>query len=99
VSDGTRTWVLAYDVADDRRRARMAKFLEARGQRVQESVFEVLASADELDALLRAATEGERFDAAVDSVRAWPLCAACQPMARVVGVGPAVSAPGKPIVL
>ena len=99
MSGEARTWVVSYDVGDDRRRARLARFMEARGQRVQESVFEVLASVEGLDALLREATRGERFDAAVDSVRAWPLCAACQPMARVVGVGPPVNVPGRPIVL
>lgn len=94
-----RTWVISYDVADDRRRARLSKLLESRGQRVQESVFEVLTSTDGLDALLEEVMQAERFDASVDSVRAWPLCAACQPLARVLGAGPPVSVPGRPIVL
>lgn len=36
-----RTYVvIAYDIPDDRRRARLARFLEGYGERVQKSVFE-----------------------------------------------------------
>lgn len=99
MSPEPRTWVLSFDVADDRRRARLARLLESRGQRVQESVFEVLATLEGFDALLREVTRAECFDGSVDGVRAWPLCAACQPLARVLGAGPPLSVPGRPIVL
>lgn len=93
------TWVISYDIVDDKRRTKAARLLQSRGQRVQYSVFEVLASEAELDALLKDLTREERFDATTDSVRAWRLCAACQPIARVVGVGPPVNLPGRPLVL
>ena len=48
------TWVVSYDVADDKRRARVARRLQARGQRVQWSVFELLCTEAELNALLEA---------------------------------------------
>lgn len=38
-SEGTRRYVIAYDVHDDRRRSRLAKKLESYGDRVQFSVF------------------------------------------------------------
>jgi CRISPR-associated protein Cas2 len=39
VSDHPRRHLIAYDVADDRRRTRIANFLSAQGDRVQFSVF------------------------------------------------------------
>ncbi len=99
MNDDLRTWVLSYDVADDKRRTRLHRALQSRGQRVQFSVFEVLATGAELDALLAAITHPSRFDATTDSVRAWPLCERCQPSARVVGAGPPVSLPGRPLIL
>lgn len=39
--EGTRRYVIAYDVHDDRRRSRVAKKLESYGDRVQFSVFVV----------------------------------------------------------
>ncbi len=38
------TYVAAYDIADNRRRRRLARALHGWGQRVQESVFEVSIS-------------------------------------------------------
>lgn len=42
-------YAIAYDVADDRRRQQVAKFLEGWGRRVQRSVFECELSSEELD--------------------------------------------------
>ncbi|HET9081301.1 MAG TPA: CRISPR-associated endonuclease Cas2 [Trebonia sp.] len=41
MSDHPRRHLIAYDVADDRRRVRIANFLSAHGDRVQYSVFVV----------------------------------------------------------
>lgn len=41
-----KTWVVAYDIADDRIRYRVARRLLREGLRVQESVFEVVAKRD-----------------------------------------------------
>jgi CRISPR-associated protein Cas2 len=42
-------YVVAYDIVDDRRRYRVARFLEGWGRRVQKSVFECDLSAEELE--------------------------------------------------
>lgn len=42
-------YVVAYDIVDDRRRNRVARFLEGWGHRVQKSIFECKLSAEELD--------------------------------------------------
>jgi CRISPR-associated endonuclease Cas2 len=41
-----RTWVLVYDISDNRLRQRVAKRVARDGVRVQESVFEVVARTD-----------------------------------------------------
>ncbi len=41
MSDHPRRHLIAYDVADDRRRVRIANFLSAHGDRIQYSVFVV----------------------------------------------------------
>ncbi|MGP1371503.1 MAG: CRISPR-associated endonuclease Cas2 [Almyronema sp.] len=40
-----------YDIADNRRRTKLAKFLEGYGRRVQESVFECFLSLEEMQRL------------------------------------------------
>ena len=80
---------VAYDVADDRRRAKVARILGDFGTRVQRSVFECHLSAAEartLEARLRRAIRPTR-----DSVRVYRLCRACQD--RVGGVPNPVAPP------
>jgi CRISPR-associated protein Cas2 len=43
--------LVVYDIADDKRRDRLATFLEGYGRRVQESVFECFISLQEMSAL------------------------------------------------
>jgi CRISPR-associated protein Cas2 len=94
-----RTWVLSYDVTDDTRRAKLHRFMESRGHRVQYSVFEVIATAEGLERLVAEATTSARFDPSEDSLRVYPLCAACQTEVRVLGCGASFNAPGLPIIL
>ncbi len=62
-----RTWVLVYDIADDRLRQRVATRVARDGVRVQESVFEVVARSDagfqrllrDLRALLDGSTDAQ----------------------------------------
>jgi CRISPR-associated protein Cas2 len=93
------TWVVSYDVADDKRRARVARRLQARGQRVQWSVFELLCTEAELNALLGSLRRPATFDAETDSLRAWRICSDCQHVAQAHGVGPAIARPGAPLVI
>ncbi|RPE63047.1 CRISPR-associated Cas2 family protein [Tibeticola sediminis] len=50
-----RLHLIAFDVADDRRRYRLTRLLQRYGERVQESVFEAWMSAAQRGALLSAA--------------------------------------------
>lgn len=68
-------WIVAYDVADDRRRARVHRYLTAQGIRTQKSLFVCDLSARQVDVLC--AGLEERIDPAEDQVRLYPLCAHC----------------------
>lgn len=69
------TYVIAYDISDDHRRARVAAILQTYGDRIQRSVF--LASID--DGTLAAARQ--QIDGIInpdtDSVYVFRQCAAC----------------------
>jgi CRISPR-associated endonuclease Cas2 len=85
-----RKWCLvSYDIRDDKRRARAARWLEARGLRVQHSVFLVpdLAEAALRDGLRRL------LDVAVDELLVQPLCGACLKRAHRLGPGQDPTAP------
>ncbi len=76
--------VAAYDVANDRRRQRLATYFESRGARVQLSVFEceiadhssVAALADEVE---------HRIDPVEDQVRLYVLDSGAESQTRVLG--------------
>jgi len=76
-------FVIAYDVASDRRRNAIAKLLLSFGERVQYSVFECDLSPQRL-ALLQA-----RLSALIhpkkDRVNFYPLCQACFAKAASMG--------------
>ncbi len=77
-----RTWLIFYDVSDDRRRRRVAEILLNYGVRKQLSVFECRFTAT------IAAEVRERVRAELDSgdrVHWVPLCHDC--LARVEGIG------------
>ncbi len=83
------TWLVVYDVSDDGVRNRIARHLEARGRRVQESVFECGLEAEgvrplaiELQGLLGEPENG--------GVRLYRVCDAC--LGVSLGVGPAPDA-------
>lgn len=76
-------YVIAYDISDDRRRARVAKTLEGHGDRVQYSVFEVECDGsglaelvDSLDPLIAPPSDG---------LRVYRLCAGCAAATHVIG--------------
>lgn len=99
-SDPERVYLVSYDISDDKRRDRLARLLEAHGQRVQWSVFEVIAADDEIAALLKSACEAEEcFDENEDSLRCYPLCARCRQAVDVRGQGRALARPGSALVL
>ena len=76
-------YVVAYDIADDAGRARVAKVLERRGHRVQESVFECPVDAAGLQVIL---DEVRRvWPPGATEVRAYRVCQDC--LRASVGLG------------
>jgi len=76
-------WVVAYDIPDDQRRAKLANLLDAFGDRIQWSVFEISVSNDDLDILCRRTKK--IIDPELDAVRLYPLCDDCAPKIRDLG--------------
>jgi CRISPR-associated protein Cas2 len=70
-----RWYLIAYDVSDDRRRAKVAKCLEGHGTRLQYSVFRVFHSGRQL-ARLRWELETRMSES--DGLLIIPLCPTCQ---------------------
>jgi CRISPR-associated protein Cas2 len=59
--------LVVYDIADDKRRVKLATFLEGYGRRVQESVFECFLTLDEMRRLCELV--GPKVKPEVDNVR------------------------------
>jgi len=89
-------YVLAYDMTDDRRRAKIARLMESLGLRVQGSVFEAYLTKSELEKLLKRAVK--LMKAEEDSLRIYMLCAACREKVRTEGRGQVTPPPGVIIV-
>jgi len=78
-------YLLAYDMADDKRRARLAKAMEAVGTRVQGSVFEAYLTHKELAEVIRRTRK--ILDEKEDSLRIYMLCGECKKKIRIYGRG------------
>ena len=63
--------LIIYDIIDDKKRNRMAKFLEGYGVRVQKSAFEARITQKNFNEMLKRATK--IIDATKDSLRAYLL--------------------------
>jgi CRISPR-associated protein Cas2 len=84
-------YVVSYDIPDARRRTRVANACKDFGQRVQYSVFECLLKGDLRERLvsrLKAETNERE-----DSIRIYPLCAACEKGLEILGQGERPSEP------
>jgi|YNPMSStandDraft_1061717.scaffolds.fasta_scaffold51359_2 CRISPR-associated protein Cas2 len=77
-------WVAVYDIADDRRRVKLARILDDFGCRVQRSVFEITATDAELELLCRRIQR--IIHPAEDSVRFYAQCAACVEKVMDLGI-------------
>ena len=77
-------FVVAYDITQDRRRARVMSALKNFGRRVQFSVFECDLDAARM-AELRKSLEG-LIDPRRDKVHIYPLCGSCFFRAERLGV-------------
>ena len=87
-------YLISYDVPDDKQRLKIAQALEGYGERVQYSVFEVWATADELEKLRRQlARHVKAAGEARASVRIYPLCATCRGKRDILGKGDPTDVP------
>lgn len=80
---GENRYTLCYDVADDKRRDKLAQLLTDYGVRVQFSVFEIVCNGRIFDSLIADVTE--LIDPKKDKVLVYPLCAFCDK--RVMRIG------------
>lgn len=81
-------YVVAYDISSNRRRVKVTDALRSRGYRIQESVFQVRLTAEDLDQVrsqLRAL-----IDEVEDVVHIYPVCASCAGNAEVLGAAVAL---------
>lgn len=78
-----RLWVISYDIADDKRRYRLARHLARSMQRVQESVFEGWLNACEIERVIAEAKPILNLEE--DRLRAYPLSVRTPERYRVFG--------------
>jgi CRISPR-associated protein Cas2 len=78
-------YAISYDIVDDRRRLKVMNLLKSYGERIQYSVFEAHLEANEA-ARLREQLE-KIIAAEEDSIRFYPLCAACVERIVLLGTG------------
>lgn len=80
------TVVVAYDIASNSRRSRLAGALQAWGYRIQESVFQISLEHEDLEEL----TEEMRsiIENTDDVVHVYRLCRSCRAGVKVLGTPP-----------
>lgn len=89
-------YLLAYDMTDDKRRAKIAKLMESLGERVQGSVFEAYLTAEELQKIFKKSEKIMKMDE--DSLRIYFLCDSCRPKLKTFGQGKPTPPPDTMIV-
>ena len=76
-------YIIAYDIADSKRRLRVAKTLESWGYRIQESVFQLRLDTPTL------ARVRSRLAALIsetdDVIHIYPICSSCADHADILG--------------
>lgn len=78
--------IISYDIADNKRRARIAKVLKSFGYRVQKSVFECQLDDDRKYLKMKKEIE-KTINREDDSVRYYFLCSRCKGNVEVSGWG------------
>jgi CRISPR-associated protein Cas2 len=78
--------LIVYDVPDDRRRLKLANFLEGYGRRVQKSVFECFLDQDEMKQLHQKVRR--RVKPAEDNVRFYWITTHCVEQTLTIGSEP-----------
>jgi CRISPR-associated protein Cas2 len=85
--------VVAYDIADDKRRTRLYKTLLRYGEPVQLSVFECILTAEQFDRMRKEVAAVVADD--LINVRYYDICEACH--RRTATMGRAVTTSIKPV--
>ncbi len=83
--------VVAYDICDNRRRARIFKTMKGYGRRVQYSVFECGLDSARLQKMLTEVRK--QMKVSEDSLRVYLLCAECCGKAIIEGISPPFGTP------
>lgn len=78
-------YVVSYDITDTPRRNRVARVLEDFGDRVQYSVFECLLDQTLLERMIKRLQKVLKENE--DSLRVYTLCANCEKVVKVIGLG------------
>ena len=76
-------FIVCYDIADDKRRQRVAQILDAYGDRIQGSVFELPVTAMSMQECLD--TVVDELDFSMDGLIVYPLCSACDKKTQYFG--------------
>lgn len=76
-------YIVAYDIANNKRRLRVAKILESWGYRIQESVFQLRLDAPSLARVRRLLSSVIKD--AEDVIHIYPICASCADRADILG--------------
>ena len=85
-------YIIAYDIADNKRRHRVAKTLESWGYRIQESVFQLrLDTATLARVRSRLAALISETD---DVIHIYPICSSCAGRADILGAAIALDEVG-----
>lgn len=74
-------YIIAYDIADNKRRLRVSKTLESWGNRIQESVFQL-----HLDtAMLARSSLAVLISESEGVIHIYPICSSCADRADILG--------------
>ncbi len=82
------TVVVAYDIASNSRRSRVAAALQSWGYRIQESVFQISLEERDLAALIEEVSGV--IEESDDVVHVYRLCRECRGRLRILGTAPSV---------
>lgn len=77
--------IVAYDIADPRRLAKIAKIMKDYGNRVQKSIFEISARGGVFNELRRRVEE--TIVPEEDGVKYFPVCQKCSGTVEIIGQG------------
>ena len=89
-------YVVCYDVSDDKRRRKLAELLDGYGDRIQDSVFEMVVDPDMMEGCTdRISALVERSE---DRVAVYRLCGACSRERSYFGVNASAAGVGEELV-